>query len=94
MNASQVIFQQQFPPLVVENGDSDSNNVNNCSNETASSFDVTNYLAMHLGYRHRSPVESAVLTVVYCAILCTGVIGNLVVIRILHFQTESKESRL
>jgi len=39
-------------------------------------FDVSAYLQRHLGLRFRPPVESAILTIVYCAIFATGVIGN------------------
>lgn len=43
---------------------------------TNASFDVAGYLREHLGHRHRSFVESIVLTIVYCLILLTGVTGN------------------
>jgi len=39
-------------------------------------FDVSAYLERHLGLRSRPPVESAILTIVYCAIFTTGVVGN------------------
>jgi len=39
-------------------------------------FDVSAYLERHLGLRVRPPVESVILTVVYCAIFTTGVFGN------------------
>jgi len=39
-------------------------------------FDVSAYLQRHLGLRMRPPVESAILTIVYCAIFTTGVVGN------------------
>ena len=40
------------------------------------SFDVSAYLQRHLGLRSRPPVESAILTIVYCVIFTTGVVGN------------------
>jgi len=39
-------------------------------------FDVSEYLQRHLGLRVRPPVESVILTIVYCAIFTTGVVGN------------------
>jgi len=45
------------------------------SNSTPS-FDETGYLHKHLGWRHRSRVESLTLTLVYCVVLVTGMIGN------------------
>ena len=39
-------------------------------------FDVSAYLQRHLGLRIRPPVESAILTIVYCVIFTTGVVGN------------------
>lgn len=42
-----------------------------------SDFDVTDYLTSRLGWRHRTQAESVALTLAYCLILLTGVIGNL-----------------
>jgi len=47
-------------------------------NSTHIEFDVAVYLEEHLGYRHRSAVESVSLTVVYLLILLTGVVGNVI----------------
>jgi len=45
---------------------------------TGVEFDVDVYLEQHLGYRHRSAVESFSLTAVYLLILMTGVVGNVI----------------
>ena len=50
----------------------------NISSSTHIEFDVAVYLEEHLGYRHRSAVESVSLTVVYVLILLTGVLGNVI----------------
>jgi 7 transmembrane receptor (rhodopsin family) len=39
-------------------------------------MDVSVYLAIYLGRRHRGGLESAALTFVYCVVLLTGVAGN------------------
>ena len=39
-------------------------------------FDAAAYLQRHLGLRSRPPVESVILTIVYCVIFTTGVVGN------------------
>jgi len=39
-------------------------------------FDESAYLERSLGVRSRSPAESVILTLVYCAIFTTGVVGN------------------
>ncbi len=38
--------------------------------------DIKKYLESYLGSQHRSVPESAILTIVYCLIFVTGVIGN------------------
>jgi len=45
---------------------------------TDTEFDVDVYLQQHLGYRHRSALESVSLTGVYLLILLTGMFGNVV----------------
>lgn len=45
-------------------------------NETTTPLDVGDYLATRLGFRHRSLGESVALTVVYCIVMLTGVVGN------------------
>ena len=47
-------------------------------NTTVLFFDEDEYLETRLGYRYRSIGESVTLTFVYCLVLFTGVVGNVV----------------
>ena len=44
---------------------------------TSTEFSESAYLQTHLGARYRGLAESVALSVVYCSILVTGVVGNL-----------------
>jgi len=50
-------------------------NSRNDSNST-SNIDVDEYLTMYLGDRYRSTVAAVSLSVIYCLVLMTGVVGN------------------
>ena len=47
-------------------------------NTTVLLFDENDYLETRLGFRYRSIGESVTLTFVYCLVLFTGVVGNVV----------------
>ena len=60
-------------------------------NCTPTVIDVAQLLQEALGQRYRNSAESAVLTIVYCAIFLTGLVGNVctcvVIVRNLHMHT-------
>lgn len=60
-------FSTTFSP---ESNSSGSNTIN------TTEFDMDAYLETYLGAKHLSIPESAILTLVYCLIFLTGVIGN------------------